>query len=274
MSVQLSEEARGRLDGHLDAVEGVLARAGHTREQRRGVVDDLEAQILEMLGERSASPGLADVEAVLGKLDPPGAYASAEHGAFRPPVTVPPPPVVPVPPVRPRYSRTAIWGVVCILAGLLPAVLIVPFGLYLFAAAPRAVHSGGMSGRPQTVAPEIIRAVPRTAGTAPAVELVGPGPEASGPGVGQELPTFAVTTQATHTMMARRSWAATLLSPLVCVFVLVGPLGLLGTILGWVAFAQIRRSNGMVVGMGMALFDGLFYPVVTFLLMVAGLICA
>jgi hypothetical protein len=47
-----------------------------------------------------------------------------------------------------------------------------------------------------------------------------------------------------------------------CVGILLGPLGLLGTVLGWVAFGQIRSSNGALKGVGLALFDGLFYPVV------------
>jgi hypothetical protein len=31
--------------------------------------------------------------------------------------------------------------------------------------------------------------------------------------------------------------------------------------LGWVALGRIRRSGGSIRGRGMALFDGLFYPV-------------
>ena len=61
---------------------------------------------------------------------------------------------------------------------------------------------------------------------------------------------------------------------LVCIGVLIGPLGLLGTILGWVAFAQIRNSGGAIVGKGLALFNGLFYPILTLVLLVIALALA
>ena len=48
MSRELNAEVRARVDAHLEAVEQVLVAAGHTREARRAVVDDLEAQILEL----------------------------------------------------------------------------------------------------------------------------------------------------------------------------------------------------------------------------------
>ncbi|MCE5229922.1 hypothetical protein LLG95_10045 [bacterium] len=47
----------------------------------------------------------------------------------------------------------------------------------------------------------------------------------------------------------------------------IGVLGVIGllapfgtTILGWVAVSQIRHSRGRVYGLGLALFDGLFFP--------------
>jgi hypothetical protein len=76
MTVSLNEEVRARLDAHLDAVEGALKAAGSSRERRRGVVDDLEAQILEMLGAKGEAPSVGDLEAVLARLDPPGAYGA------------------------------------------------------------------------------------------------------------------------------------------------------------------------------------------------------
>jgi tRNA A-37 threonylcarbamoyl transferase component Bud32 len=47
------------------------------------------------------------------------------------------------------------------------------------------------------------------------------------------------------------------------ILILLALLGLLvpATVLGWVAVAQIRRSSGAIYGMGLALFDGLFLPV-------------
>jgi hypothetical protein len=74
MSRELNAEVRSRIEAHLDAVESVLVAAGHTRAARLAVVDDLEAQILEMLNQSGATPTEADVEAVLGRLDAPAAY--------------------------------------------------------------------------------------------------------------------------------------------------------------------------------------------------------
>ncbi len=74
----LSAEVQSRIDTHLDAVEKQLAAAGLERTKRRGIVDDLETQILDMLAARSAdSPTVTDVDAVLAGLDPPSAYANS-----------------------------------------------------------------------------------------------------------------------------------------------------------------------------------------------------
>jgi hypothetical protein len=54
--------------------------------------------------------------------------------------------------------------------------------------------------------------------------------------------------------------------------VLVGLAGFLGTtILGWVAVAQIRRSAGRLWGMGLAVFDGLFFPLLLIDSLIIGL---
>ena len=74
MTVELAPDVRARLDAHLDAVEKALVAAGSSRERRRGVVDDLEAQIMDMLAGKSETPTVAELEEVLAKLDPPGAY--------------------------------------------------------------------------------------------------------------------------------------------------------------------------------------------------------
>ncbi len=87
MNPELSADVRTRLDVHLDAVEQALIASGCSREQRRGIVDDLEAQILDMLAGRSPSPSLADLEAVLASLDPPDAYQSPRVSPPHPPVT-------------------------------------------------------------------------------------------------------------------------------------------------------------------------------------------
>ena len=45
-SVNLSREARDRVDAYLDAIERVLVAADMPRTERKGVTDDVEAQIL------------------------------------------------------------------------------------------------------------------------------------------------------------------------------------------------------------------------------------
>ncbi len=74
MTIDLTADARTRLDAHLDAVEQALITSGRSREQRRGIVDDLEAQIRDMLASKSAKPTSVDLDAVLASLDPPAAY--------------------------------------------------------------------------------------------------------------------------------------------------------------------------------------------------------
>lgn len=88
MPQPLSADVSGILEAHLDAVESALATAGQPRGTRKAIVDDLEAQILDMLTESTgARPAtVADMEAILAKLDPPQAYATGR------PLPVPPRP--------------------------------------------------------------------------------------------------------------------------------------------------------------------------------------
>jgi hypothetical protein len=62
-----------------------------------------------------------------------------------------------------------------------------------------------------------------------------------------------------------RSWLAYVVW--VVVAVVVGPLAVTGTVLGWVGWGQIRRSRGEVTGKGVALAAGLLWPVVMVLLL-------
>lgn len=71
----LPDEVRRRIDDHLDAIERVLLAGGVSRGERRGIVDEVEAQIYEMLSERSALEPVAAVNEILARLDPPQAYA-------------------------------------------------------------------------------------------------------------------------------------------------------------------------------------------------------
>jgi hypothetical protein len=79
MGVEMNAEARARVDKHLDAVESAMMKGGATRDERRAVVDDLEAQIREMVSQRGAGAA-EDVEEVLRELDPPQAYGGSEEG--------------------------------------------------------------------------------------------------------------------------------------------------------------------------------------------------
>jgi hypothetical protein len=76
MHATCSQEVQFQIDRHLDAVERQLQAAGAERSTRRGIVDDLETQILDMLAAKNleaATP--ADVGEVLARLDPPEAYS-------------------------------------------------------------------------------------------------------------------------------------------------------------------------------------------------------
>ncbi len=60
----------------------------------------------------------------------------------------------------------------------------------------------------------------------------------------------------------------------IAVFIIL-PLGLTApfgtTILGWIAVSQIRRSAGKLYGLGLAVFDGLFFPLLALAVAIAGL---
>ena len=252
MTLELTPDVRQRLDAHLDAVEQALSAARKSRQQRRGIVDDLEAQIMDMLGGKSESPTLPDLEEVLAKLDPPSAYgegsnraAAAGPGMAAAPTTSPA--RMPVA-ARPRYSKVAIAGLICILLSLLPvSVLAVMAGLLGYQT--RAMPMTPVVVPNAAPVPRVsVESSPRAPGdmsspTSRPVLIVGPGIR-------------------TTSVPARPSW-----SMAACVLVLLGPLGLAGTVLGWIAFGQIRASHGMLRGTGLALFDGLFYPVLCVLML-------
>ncbi|HEX7447569.1 MAG TPA: hypothetical protein VF306_08490 [Pirellulales bacterium] len=74
----LPDDARRRIDDHLDAIERVLLRGNVTRSERRSIVDEVETQIYEMLAARPEQEPAAAVAAILTELDPPAAYAPDE----------------------------------------------------------------------------------------------------------------------------------------------------------------------------------------------------
>jgi hypothetical protein len=104
-----TQAAKSRIDAHLDAVERELQAAGTERSKRRGIVDDLETQILDMLAAKAVdAPTLADVDDILRRLDPPEAYSGQTppaEPALRPAVPAARSPVA----FCPEASQAARW---------------------------------------------------------------------------------------------------------------------------------------------------------------------
>lgn len=75
--LDLDFAARKRLDDHLDAVDEVLRKYQQPRHARAAIVDELENQVLELLGERvgKREATVGDLDPVLAEMDPPEAYA-------------------------------------------------------------------------------------------------------------------------------------------------------------------------------------------------------
>jgi hypothetical protein len=221
-SLPLGYEARSRLDAYLDAIDQALRAAGADRGARRSVTDDVEAQVLEMAEARfGGAPTAAQVDAVIGDLDPPEAYAreagagagSRSGAAQQPAAPAPAPPAAP-PAARPRLSRTA-------LVGALWAPMVLLSGLLLLFFVGHRVES---------------RPAPH-----PAASVDGPAVAAepySGP-------------SAWHKVAAVGTIVLALLG-------LTAPFGT--TICGVVAIVQIRNSGGLLYGMPLAIIDALLFP--------------
>ena len=77
-NLRLSGEVQERLAVYLDSIDEALRNAGAPRDERRGIVDDVEAQVLAMLETGAVHVSrLEDLEAVIAELDPPASYAAA-----------------------------------------------------------------------------------------------------------------------------------------------------------------------------------------------------
>jgi hypothetical protein len=75
-AVELGGPLQGLVDERLDAIDRLLLHAGVSRGERRGIVGEVEAQVYELIGRRTAGePTRADVLSVLAALDPPESYA-------------------------------------------------------------------------------------------------------------------------------------------------------------------------------------------------------
>jgi quercetin dioxygenase-like cupin family protein len=76
--------AVARIEAFLSAVDRALGESGVSAEERQNVKADLHAQIEEMIsariGDSGKTAGPADVDAVLGELDPPESYVQVSEG--------------------------------------------------------------------------------------------------------------------------------------------------------------------------------------------------
>ena len=270
-SVNPSPDARVRVDAYLDAIERVLVAADMPRAERKGIADDVEAQILEMLTARGcAKPSVEDVEAVLSDLDPPEAYAEAGGAPPGAPATASPS----APPRRsdrPHFSRAAIVGACWapLALAMIPLMLLVLWPMLSYMDA--RLHTPGepvMHVVPQGAAPTEEKSENATVSATDAEQEAAERRalevqhEAAQRRLEAEMKRKAAAARAEARVErhVQLSWLAILI---------LGPLGLLGlsapfgtTILGIVAISRIRRSAGRIYGMGLALFDALLFPLI------------
>src|SRR5207249_10505456 len=108
---KLDSSLQALIDDRLDAIDRVLLEAGVSRGERRGIVEESEAQVHELLVRRGGEPTRADLAAVLDSLDPPEAYAPE---GYRPRRAWPERPA----PVRLRVSQPSLLALGSALGGL------------------------------------------------------------------------------------------------------------------------------------------------------------
>jgi hypothetical protein len=72
---KLSGSLQTLLDDRLDAIDRVLLEADLPRSERQGIVEEVEAQVHELLGRCGSEPTRVELVAILDSLDPPEAYA-------------------------------------------------------------------------------------------------------------------------------------------------------------------------------------------------------
>jgi hypothetical protein len=270
MTVELTADARQRLNKHLDAVEAVLLAAVRSREQRRAVIDDLETQILDMLAQRTPRPSTADVEAVLASLDPPSRYAEGSPSVV--------PPSVPAPLASgsaPRWSRTAAAAMICaVLSVLILGASLA--GQWLNTRPAPSLMTTSYDHFRDALDRKTFRQVTVRQDPKGQFLLIGDHHIVA---VFPTQYTFDADVMAGLTQSCKRAGAALdyeprtafrwvpLLIPLFAASVL----GVAGTLLGWIALRQIRRSQGTLTGRPLALIATWSFPAVA---LVAGLFCA
>ena len=75
-------DVQSKIDGHLDAIDRVLAQCGIPRTERLAITNEVEHLIRESLARRDENqPTSADVDAVLMDLDPPESYGETKEDA-------------------------------------------------------------------------------------------------------------------------------------------------------------------------------------------------
>ncbi len=264
MTIPLPPEARARLDHHLDAVEGALASAGNSREQRRAIMDDLESQITDMLAARSPTPTADDVAAVLAQLDQPQAYAGSVESKIAASAPVSPPPR---PPNRPRLSISALAAASCLLVSFLAIAALLASGqLHLISTPPGEERSASQFFS------EFREGKFRLVEVLPDGLLVGNYKDSHQPRISTRFPTSALDgagwsklvqlAQETGTPITAKPSPFSFLTKIVKLplIALASAFGLLGTLLAWISFMRIRKSNGLLRGKYLALLTGLLGP--------------
>jgi hypothetical protein len=246
-SVTLGDEARGRLDAHLDRIEACLHAAGIEREARRSITEDVEGQVLDTLAARfGLTPDAAQVDAVLAEMDPPEAYVADAQGA---PSAEPTSPARgPDRPTKRRLSRTALVGALWAPLVTIPAVLAVVFvgGARMTVQAEEEQHR------------EVIRQMQAEAERQ--AELDRERLERESGTTAEEAPAATETSTievATEVKAEPVTWLG-IPAFLMSLPGLAAPFGT--TLCGIIAIVQIRSSKGRLRGMGLAIFDTALFP--------------
>lgn len=101
----LPADARVKLDDYLDAVERALTDGGVARPRRRGIIDDIELHLREVIAATPAPHDAAAMTRIIARLDPPDSYVDAAGGAAR--ADAPLTPAGLSPPRRRRVGRAS-----------------------------------------------------------------------------------------------------------------------------------------------------------------------
>ena len=153
----MNDQVRKRIDEHLDAIDRILTDSGMTRSERRNITDDVESQILDMLGARSGDdPTLAELEAILAELDPPEAYAQNAPGA--PLASTSGIQAIATSNAAPTTRRGL--GITSLVLALLGTLIIVPVVLFISLTAIDVHTSAGVSEGPDMETPVVVPADP------------------------------------------------------------------------------------------------------------------